>query len=121
MKHVPQTPIDLAAVHAFHVRTIGLLPELSACGSPAWVALPDDDPRKLAALMRAGLCWITETALLPRTLADELAAADIDVRARLKAMSVDVAGAMNWSAAADRITRRREFEDANPWAKRVSA
>lgn len=121
MRHDPPAPIDLAAVRAFHIRTIGLLSALPACGSPAWVALPDDDPRKLAALTRAGLCWITETARLPQTLADELAAADIDARARLKAMSIDVAGAMNWSTAAHHIARRREFERANPWAKRVSA
>lgn len=119
---VQQQPlvVDPAAVRRFQIRTVDpAVAPPPICGSPEWVALDDRDPRKLAALLRAGLCWVTETALLPYTLADELAAADCEVRARLKAMSVDLAGALDWSAAAHRLTRYREFETAHPWSKRV--
>lgn len=44
-----------------------------AFGTPAWLALPDAAPAKLAAILRAARAWFIESAELPRRLWVELA------------------------------------------------
>jgi hypothetical protein len=61
-------------------------------GTPEWCALGDDDPRKLAALLDSARHW----ALRLETC-----------QGRLAQTSRDISAAENWSAAADRITARR--------------
>jgi hypothetical protein len=74
-------------------------------GSVAWCQLPDDDPRKLAAVFDAARHWALRV--------------DACQEARAEA-SKAVAASTDWSKVATELRRLREFRSANPWAKRVS-
>ncbi|MGV0081725.1 DUF2742 domain-containing protein [Mycobacterium colombiense] len=73
-------------------------------GTPAWCALPDDHPVKLAAASDAAQHW----ALRVDTAQEAQAAA-----------SQAISGAEDWSAIAKANRGRAEFAAANPWARRV--
>jgi hypothetical protein len=75
-------------------------------GTPAWCALDDDDPRKIAALLDAAQHWAlrVETCQLAECAA---------------ARAVSSAG--SWSAISDAIRQRSEFYAEHPWLKRVTA
>lgn len=45
--------------------------EIPLFGSPEWCRLPDSDPRKAAAVVRAAVAWLTEGEELAFTLAQE--------------------------------------------------
>jgi hypothetical protein len=65
-------------------------------GSRAWKALPSNDPRKLAAVITAGLAWLDEStpqAIAARLVA-ELDQIDAVILARQQAASADVSTAL---------------------------
>lgn len=69
-------------------------------GSPTWRALPDTDPRKLAAVVAAALAWLRESTpeAIAGRLAAELDAIDRDRIERDKAVSADLSAANDWGA-----------------------
>jgi hypothetical protein len=73
-------------------------------GTPAWCATPDDDPRKMAALLDAARHWALRM--------------DSCQEARCEA-SRSVSSAVDWSAVAQEIRDLREFYTARPYLKRV--
>jgi hypothetical protein len=72
-------------------------------GTPAWRDLPDEDPRKLAALLDAARHHI----LRVETAQGEMAQA-----------ASEIAAAANWAAVAARIHQRAQLFTAKPWLKR---
>lgn len=92
-------------VHEFVERMTATVPGWPMAGSPAWCALADDDPRKLAAVLDAG----QHHALRVETAQEERAAA-----------SQSVAAGADWPAIAQEILQRRAFCVSRPWAKRVA-
>jgi hypothetical protein len=75
-------------------------------GTPAWCALEDHDPRKLAALVDAAQHW----ALWLET----------GQQARGDA-SRGISGAFDWAAIAQRHRTHSEFYAAKPWLKRAAS
>lgn len=87
---------------------------VSACpvaGTPEWVALADDDPRKLHAVLVAGSRWVLEVDLAQRD----------HRRAALKDAAVDLSHALPWARIAREISERDAFYRANPHLRRRSA
>ena len=74
-------------------------------GTPAWCALPDDHPAKLAAIFDAAQHW----ALRLETCQQALAAA-----------AHDIAGAADWPTIAREIRSRADFYATHPGLKRVT-
>lgn len=93
------------------------LPYVPTAGSAEWAALDDYDPAKLAAVVRAGVAWVTETAQLPQRLAEQLDAENRDLAERFKAASIDVFVGTDWG----HVTEHNRWLAANPWAKRVAS
>lgn len=75
-------------------------------GTPEWVALADDDPAKLAAVLDGGRFW----ALRLDTCQEEMAEA-----------SQAISECADWKQVASRIQQRTEYQQRNPWAKRVAS
>jgi hypothetical protein len=74
-------------------------------GSAAWIALPDRDPRKAAAVVRTALARLREStpdAIAQRVAAD-WASSQREYRQRLKDASVDVSAAQDWGKAAGHL------------------
>jgi hypothetical protein len=72
-------------------------------GTPAWCALPDDDPRKLAALLDAAQHWVlrVETCQVAECEASHA-----------------ISAAADWGAVGRRIRDHNEFYQARPWLRR---
>jgi hypothetical protein len=79
------------AVHEY-VEALSLAGDHPIAGTPDWCALPDDDPRKLAAVLDAG----RRDALRIETEQQERAQA-----------SRDIAASTDWAAVARSISRGR--------------
>lgn len=62
---------EWAALYIHRGRTAGELPRY---GSPAWLDLPDADPRKVAAVVVAAECWADDLDNLEQRLHDEITA-----------------------------------------------
>lgn len=86
------------------------VPEISKrlplLGTPAWCALPDDDPAKLAAVLDGGCRWALRLELNQEALAEA---------------SKAIAASEDWRGIAQELTGLRSFRTANPWAKRVAS
>lgn len=71
-------------------------------GSPAWVALDDQDPRKLGSVIRAALAWLADSQ--PEVIAERLRAemdfVDQITFQRLRDASHAVAAGADWSLVA---------------------
>lgn len=97
--------VNFWAVHEFVAERMNgiVFPML---GTPAWCALPDDDPAKLAAVLDGGQHHALRLELGQAALADASRA---------------IAAAADWRGIAAEITQRRAFRAANPWAVRQAA
>ncbi|OBI40897.1 hypothetical protein A5708_24800 [Mycobacterium colombiense] len=73
-------------------------------GTPAWVALPDDDPAKLSAVLNA---------------AEAMAYSVNAAQAAEAEASRAISAAADWTAIAKANRDRADFLAANPWARRV--
>jgi hypothetical protein len=93
------------SVHRFVVPFLQAAGQWPMLGSPAWCALPDDDPAKLAALLDASRHWAlrVETCQTARCEASHA-----------------ISAAANWSGIAQHLRNHREFYTARPWLKRVT-
>jgi len=83
-------------------------------GSPQWDALPDDDPAKWAAVLRAAELWRRhwQPEAITARLFEELARVDQQAARHRKAAAVDLSGTHDWAAQSRRpshaeIQRRR--------------
>ena len=102
--------VDWTAVRDFlYRRSVGRTQIVA--GSPEWVALDDDDPQKIAALITAGSRWVLE--------------AEIDQihRRRLahKDMALGLLEDLPWKKIRKQIEQRDEFYRRNPDLKRKAA
>jgi hypothetical protein len=75
-------------------------------GTPAWCALDDADPRKLAAVLDAAQHWALHLETGQQASGDA---------------SRELSGAVDWSALAQRYRTHREFYAARPWLKRATS
>jgi hypothetical protein len=75
-------------------------------GTPEWCSLSDNDPRKGAAVLEAGVLWALRL--------------DTEQEHRAEA-SRDIAGAADWSAIGRSVAQREAFYADRPWLKRRSA
>jgi hypothetical protein len=84
--------VDWFAVHEFVAQLLPSGGSWPAAGTPAWYALDDTDPRKLAAVLEAGVRWCLR----------------IDTeQAQLAEASKDIAAIADWSAVARNMRRGR--------------
>jgi hypothetical protein len=62
-------------------------------GTPEWVALPDTEPRKVAAVLIAAEAWRDHCSAerVAQDMADDLAEIDALLRYRMKAATADIA------------------------------
>lgn len=93
-------------VHQFVVRVTEGLADWPAAGTPAWCALGDDDPRKLAAVLDAGQHHALRIEIAQEALAEA---------------SKAIAAAADWPGIAREIQQRRDFRATRPWSKRVAS
>ena len=91
--------------HLFVTRVTAHAADLPTAGTTAWLALSDDDPRKLLALAVAG----EHHVLRVETAQEQLAEA-----------SKDVSAAIDWVAFAQRNHARTNFRARRPWMNRKS-
>lgn len=91
--------VEPAAVpdHAQHVPVLG---------TPAWCALPDDAPGKLAGVLHGGIHHALRL--------------DVAQEARAEA-SQALSAATDWRAVAGQLGALRAWREKNPWARRVTA
>ena len=75
-------------------------------GTPAWVALPDDHPDKLEAILNAALWWAVAEDLRQESRADA---------------SKDIAAARDWAGLAREHQNLTQFRAARPWMDRKTA
>lgn len=95
-------------VHTFVGRLLAGRHTTIVAGTPEWIALPDDAPAKLLAVLTAGSRWCLETEL------DQIDQRRINA----KMAAIDLSQARVWSAVAQRIRDRDAFYKANPDLKR---
>ena len=87
--------VDWTAVRDFlYRRPVGRTHIIA--GTPEWCELPDDDPRKVTALIIAGSRWVLE-----EEIAELQARRDAE-----KAAAIEIAAARDWVAVARRIRDR---------------
>lgn len=81
------------SVHQYVTAVLERIGPYPMAGTPAWCALPDDDPAKIAALLDAAQHWALRMEIGQQQFAEA---------------SRDVSGAADWSAIANESSRRRE-------------
>lgn len=75
-------------------------------GTPAWCALADDDPAKLASVLDGGCHHALRL--------------ELNQEARAEAAK-EIAASADWRAIAQELTELRSFRAANPWSKPVAS
>lgn len=75
-------------------------------GTPVWCALPDNDPRKTAALLDAAQHWALRVETCQQAQCDASRA---------------ISAAADWGAIAQQIRTRAEFYTERPWLKRAAS
>lgn len=75
-------------------------------GTPAWCALADDAPSKLAAVLHGGCHHALRLEMTQEACADA---------------SKDISAAADWRAVASELSGLAAFRKANPWSRRVAS
>jgi hypothetical protein len=91
------------SVHEFVAGRLEVIGSWPMVGTPEWCALPDDDPRKLAALFDAARHWALRVETCQQAEADA---------------SHDISAAVDWSAIGAAMRSHNEFYAQRPWLKR---
>lgn len=102
---------DHAAVRAFLRRRRGAITAPEVAGTPAWCALPDDDPGKLDAVLIAGAQHVLTIEL------DEVDAR----RCAMVQAAKDISTAKKWKDLAVTLRRRDEAIRSGTYIERVAA
>lgn len=102
------SPIAWNPVRDFVYRVLGGRTTTIIAGTPEWIALDDDDPRKTTAVLIAGSRWALEQEL------DEIHWQ----RGALKRAAEEVSAARDWAAVAKRIRDRDQFYREHPDLRR---
>lgn len=103
---VSSRQVDWYPVHLYVTELTKHLGSVPYPGTPAWIALPDHDPAKAAAVLRFGV----------------LKALDEDTRQSAMAQaSRDVSAGADWTYVAQRVRDDDEFYAANPYLRRRAA
>ncbi|MGV9481752.1 DUF2742 domain-containing protein [Gordonia aichiensis] len=102
------SPIAWNPVRDFVYRVLGGRTTTIIAGTPEWIALDDDDPRKTTAVLIAGSRWAHEQEL------DEIHWQ----RGALKRAAEEVSAARDWAAVAQRIRDRDQWYRDNPDLRR---
>ena len=95
--------VDWYRVYTFVAPLIEQLGPLSWPGSPSWCELSDHDPRKLAAVLVAGVLW------------------SLNQDARQNASnqaSRAIAASADWGAISRRMRQHADFYRTRPWLRR---
>jgi hypothetical protein len=75
-------------------------------GTPAWCALPDDAPAKLAAVLHGGCHHALRLEMTQEAAAEA---------------SKAISAATDWRAVASELSGLAAYRKANPWARRVAS
>ena len=102
----PNQQVSWWDVHEYVTARLEQVGPYPMAGTPAWCALPDDDPAKMVALYDAAQHW----ALRLETCQEAECEA-----------SHEISAAEDWSAIASQHLHRAQFYAERPWLKRVSA
>jgi Protein of unknown function (DUF2742) len=100
--------VDWLAVHHHIAPLLEKTGSWPTVGTPAWCALPDDDPAKLAAIYAAARHEALRIAMMQE--AAEQASKAVSAAVREQGGS--------WGEIGRRIRRHTEFETEHPWARR---
>jgi hypothetical protein len=92
------------AVHEFIAPLLAPVGSWPMAGTPAWCALPDANPAKIAALYSAAEHWALRVETCQQAECDA---------------SRDVSAAVNWGAVGKRIQARNDWYMSHPWMRRV--
>ena len=93
-------------IHQFVAPVLAQAGSWPMAGTPAWCALADDDPAKLAALYS-----IAENCALHIETAQQAEAQ----------ASQAISAAVDWSVIARQVRERQDWLAAHPWARRVTS
>jgi hypothetical protein len=93
-------------VHLFVASYLDAVGSWPMAGTPEWCELDDSDPRKRAALLDAARHWALRV--------------ETSQQAECEA-SHDISAAADWSAIAQRVKDRVDFERRRPWLRRVAS
>jgi hypothetical protein len=102
----PNQQVSFFDVHEHVASVLEKVGTWPTVGTPAWCALADDDPAKLAALLDAAQHW----ALRVETCQ----------QAEIQA-SHAISAAVDWSVIARRRYDEAQFYAARPWLKRIAS
>ncbi|MFY9337770.1 MAG: DUF2742 domain-containing protein [Mycobacterium sp.] len=94
------------SVHEYVQPVLTRIGDYPAAGTPAWCALADDDPRKVAAIFDYAQHHALRVEFAQEALAD--AATEISL-------------SLDWRALSQELTQRRSFYAARPWLRRTTA
>lgn len=75
-------------------------------GTLEWLELPDDDPRKVAAVLRAGVLWALNESARQEAMAEA---------------SQAISAALDWGEIGRQIQQRESFYAAKPWLRRAAS
>lgn len=104
MKEIQSQQVSWWDVQTFVDPWLAVVGSWPTAGTPAWCALPDGDPAKIAALCDAARHWALRLELNQEARADA---------------SQGVSGAVDWAKLSREIQQRSDFREARPWAKRM--
>ena len=108
---VPDAAVSSQQVNWWEVHTF-ITPWFQAAGTypmvgtPPWCALPDDDPRKWAALLDAAQHWALRVETCQQAECEA---------------SHAVSAAANWGAIAQHLADREQFYRQKPWLRRSAS
>ncbi|GAA4746582.1 DUF2742 domain-containing protein [Gordonia alkaliphila] len=104
-------PISWEPVRAFVRHRLAGIGPVPDAGSTAWTDLDDDDPQKIASVIRAGERWALE---------EELRQLD-DAKFFAKQAAIDISQALPWAQVAKQIAARNAFYRAHPDLRRKAS
>lgn len=125
---IPNQQVSWWDVHEHVVSVLAKAGSWPTAGTPAWCALPDSDPRKLAALLDAAQHWALrlETCQAEQGRAKRWAEcatrhAVIRKKSAEYQASHAISAAADWAAISRRIRSEADFYAERPFLKRVGA
>lgn len=104
-------PISWEPVRAYVRHRLAGIGPVPTAGSTTWTDLDDDDPQKIASVIRAGERWVLEEEVRQINEAKFFA----------KQAAVDISQALPWAQVAKQIADRNAWYRAHPDLRRKTA